>query len=151
MASDKIYIREANTLDNKAIVKHFVDVVWHAKQFDMIDALCAPTFIPHGLPAGIPATRDGFKQAANAMHHVFPDIHYTIEDIIEENGKVVLRWNATATHQGDLMGITATHKPVKRSGISIYHVQDEKIVEWWPASDMLPVLVQIGAITLPFS
>jgi steroid delta-isomerase-like uncharacterized protein len=138
-------------LDNKAIVKHFVEVVWHAKNFDMIDELCAPTFIPHGLPAGIPATRDGFKQVAKAFHQVFPDIHYTCEDLIEENGKVVMRWNATATHQGDLMGITATHKPVQRSGITIYRVQDEKIAEYWNASDMLPVFVQLGAITLPFS
>ncbi len=138
-------------MDNKTIVKRFIEEVWHAKRFHMIDELCSPTFLPHGLPSGIPATREGFKQVANAMHHVFPDIHFTIEDMIEEQGKVVIRWNSTATHQGNFLGITVTNKLVRRSGITIYRVQEEKIVEWWNASDMLPVLVQLGAIKLPFT
>lgn len=138
-------------MENKAIVQRFVEEVWHAKRFHMIDELCSTTFLLHGLPSSISSTREGVKQVANAMHHGFPDIHFTIEDMIEEQSKGVIRWNSTATHQDNFMGITVTNKLVRRNGIAIYRVQKEKIVEWWNASDMLPVLVQLGAIKRPFS
>jgi len=126
-------------LENKPIVQRFIEEVGHAKRFHMINKLCSPTFLPNNLPSDIPATREGLKQVANAMHHVFPDIHFTIEDMIEEQDKVVIRWNSTATHQDNFMGITVTNKLVRRNGITIYRVQEKKIVEWCNASDMLPV------------
>lgn len=137
-------------MDNKALIREFIEV-WNAKHFDLIDNYLSPEFLPHGFPANVPATREGFTLLAKAMHKVFPDLHFTIEDTIEESGNVMIRWNSTATHQGNLLGVPATNKPVKRNGITVYRVENQKIVEWWNASDMLPVLVQIGAIKLPLS
>ena len=34
----------------------------------------------------------------------FPDLHCTLEDMIAEGDKVVLRWSGRATHQGDFVG-----------------------------------------------
>lgn len=126
-----------------------MDEVWNAKRFDMIDEFFSPAFLPHGFPSSVPATREGFKQLANVIHQAFPDTYFTVEDTIEESGNVVIRWESTATHKGKFLGMEATNKPVKRSGITIYRIEDQKIVEWWNASDMLPVLVQLGAIKLP--
>ena len=138
-------------MGNKAHVREFIEEVWNLKHFHLIDDYISPAFLPHGFPSNVPATREGFSQLAQAFHQAFPDLHFTIEDIFEESGNVVVRWDSTATHKGTLLGVAATNKPVKRNGITIYRVEDLKIVEWWNASDMLPVLVQIGVIKLPLS
>ena len=92
------------------MIQEFVEQVWNTKQFDLIDKYLSPAFHPHGFPADVPATREGFKLLANALHQAFPDLNFTIEDTLEERGNVVIRWDSTATHQGNLLGVEATNK-----------------------------------------
>ena len=71
-------------VDNKALVREFIGQVWNAKHFDLIDEYLSPEFLPHGFPSNVPATREGFKLLAKTFHQTFPDLHFAIEDIIEE-------------------------------------------------------------------
>jgi predicted ester cyclase len=45
--------------------------------------------------------REQFKAVAGMMHAAFPDVEVTIQDQIAEGDKVVTRWTAQVTHQGD--------------------------------------------------
>ena len=130
--------------ESKALVRRFVEELWHAKNYSIVDDLCAPDFIAHDLPAGAPANREGFKKMAAVMHNAFPDIRFVIEDAIAENDKVVLRWDSTGTHKGEFMGIPATNKKVNRSGVTIYRMVGGRIVEWWNKSDLLTIMQQLG-------
>ena len=42
----------------------------------------------------------------------FPDLRMTIQDIVGENEKIVVAWTISGTHDGEFMGIPATHKKV---------------------------------------
>jgi len=132
--------------ENKARVRRFVEELWHAKNYGIVDELCAPEFVAHDLPAGVPANREGFKKVATVIHNAFPDIRFTLEDMIAEKEKVVLRWDSTGTHKGEFMGIPVTNKKVNRSGITIYRMAGGKIVEWWNKSDLLTVMQQLGVV-----
>ena len=59
----------------------------------------------------------------------FPDTAYAIEQQVAGGDTVVTRWTARGTHDGELMGIPATHKSVEVSGIAIERFSDGKIVE----------------------
>jgi predicted ester cyclase len=48
----------------------------------------------------------------------FPDLHMTIQDIVGENEKIVVAWTISSTHDGEFMGIPATHKKVSADGIA---------------------------------
>jgi len=135
--------------ENKALVRRFVEELWHAKNYRIVDELCVPEFVAHDLPAGIAANREGFKKVAAVMHNAFPDIRFTTEDVIAEKDKVVIRWDSTGTHKGEFMGIPATNKRVSRNGVTIYRTVGGKIVEWWNKSDLLAMLMQLGAIPTP--
>jgi len=73
----------------------------------------------------------------------FPDIKVTTEHIIAEWDKVVIRWTATGTHPGELMGIPASGRQVTWTGMTIYRFADGKIVESWWAYDALGMMQQI--------
>ena len=66
-------------------------------------------------PLPIGATEaDALKQVWAMLLQVYPDIHLRVEDVIAEDDK------ATATHQGEFMGVAATGKPVTYNEIFIF-------------------------------
>jgi predicted ester cyclase len=70
----------------------------------------------------------------------------TIEDLIAEGEKVVARWRARATHQGEYVSIPPTGKEVEFTGISVYRIEERKIAESWTVEDELGLMRQIGAV-----
>ena len=79
----------------------------------------------------------------------FPDINVVVEDAFGAKDKVVLRWSATMTHRGDHLGMAATGKPVRMTGITIARIGDKKIIEGWDNWDQLGMLKQIGVYENP--
>ena len=76
----------------------------------------------------------------------FPDLRFTIEDMIAEGDKVATCWRAAGTHQGELMGIAPTGKRVEVIGMIVSRFAGGKIVEDLEVMDTLGLLQQLGAI-----
>ena len=73
----------------------------------------------------------------------------TVEDLIAEGDKVVTRWRARGTHQGELMGIPPSGNPVEVTGITIHRIEGGKVVETWANYDALGMMQQVGAVPEP--
>lgn len=80
------------------------------------------------------------------LRNVFPDLQYTIDDIVVEGEKAVARVHAHGTHRGYYFGHRPTDLPVEYSEMLMFRVADNKIAEWWVVVNQLPILQQIGAI-----
>jgi predicted ester cyclase len=89
------------------------------------------------------------KEFWTQHRRAFPDIHYTLEEVVAEGEKVVVRWTATGTHQGDLMGIAPTGKLVKAPGITIFRFAHGHMVEGRTVWDALAFLQQLGVVPAP--
>ena len=74
----------------------------------------------------------------------FPDFRFTIEEMIAEGDKVVVRWTTRGTHQGIFRGIPPTGKQVTITGVEIHRVVGGKIVEGWRKWDRIDVMQQLG-------
>ena len=92
---------------------------------------------------------EGLKQFVSMIRSALPDLRITLEDDIAEGNKVVSRWRAQGTHQGELMGIAPTGNHVAITGITIHRIEDGKIVEEWENWDALGLMQQIGAVASP--
>jgi len=105
------------------------------------DQLVSPDFMG---PAGKgPA---GFKAMISPLRQGFPDLRFTIQEVVAEGSRVVVRWTSQGTHHGMFAGTPPTGRQVSNEGIGIYRVEDGKIVESWAQVDRLGVLQQIGAV-----
>ncbi|HEX7797078.1 MAG TPA: ester cyclase [Vicinamibacterales bacterium] len=73
----------------------------------------------------------------------FPDAHHTIEDLVAENDRVVLRTTARVTHRGHFEGIDPTGRSVEFTGLVIYRIKDDRIVESWGEIDFLRLIREL--------
>ena len=73
----------------------------------------------------------------------FPDTHHTIEDLLAEKDRVVLRVTSRGTHRGEFEGVAPTERQVEFTALVIYRIQDGKIAESWGEVDFLRLMRQL--------
>ncbi len=135
--------------ENKTIARRFNEEVWGRGDEAALEELLALDFIDHGALPGQAPDREGHKQTLAAFRSAFPDLHVTTEDIIAEGDKVVSRWRARGTHEGELMGIAPSGNEVTFTGIDVLRIAEGKVAERWAEGNDLEVMQQIGAIPEP--
>jgi steroid delta-isomerase-like uncharacterized protein len=86
---------------------------------------------------------EGLKKMIGMYRQAFPDLSLTIQDQIAEGDKVVTRWTATGTHQGELMGAAPTGKTTSVGGVGIDRIQNGQVVEAWGYWDALGMMQQL--------
>jgi predicted ester cyclase len=79
----------------------------------------------------------------------FPDLRYTIENIIADGDMVAERMRFEGTHRGDFQGLPPTGMRVSFTGMQISRMSGGKIVELWGEFDALGMMQQLGAIPSP--
>lgn len=105
--------------------RHFEEFV-NRKKLEVADVNLGPEFVDRGsdVPPNMPAGPAGAKAYVGAALQKFPDLHVTVEDIIAENDKVVVRntWRATDRQSGRI---------IRFSGIVIWRIAHRQLVERW--------------------
>jgi steroid delta-isomerase-like uncharacterized protein len=114
-----------------------------------IDELIATNNVSHTASGMDIRGPKGIKQVYNDWFDAFPDYHMTIDDIVTEGDKAVIRYTWTGTHKGTFMGIPATNKKVTAWGIEIDRFVGGKIVEAWARTDTLGIMQQLGVVPTP--
>jgi steroid delta-isomerase-like uncharacterized protein len=87
------------------------------------------------------------KQAISILHRAFPDLHVTVEDLIEEGDKVAGRNVVTGTHLGEYMGVAPTGRSVTYNEIFIFRFVNGRIAETWGVVDVFSQMRQLGVVT----
>jgi len=134
--------------ENKNLVRQAVKE-WNAVNGDvarmrsLYDKYYAPGFIYHDVSAG-DMNRELTIQGMTTYLSAFPDVNYSIDDILAEGDKTVIRCTIQATHKGTFMGIPATGKSIKSSAIGIARFSEGKIVEMWLETDFIGLFQQLG-------
>jgi steroid delta-isomerase-like uncharacterized protein len=134
---------------NKAAVRRFCDAANTGDAellFKTIDELVEPD-AQMRTPVPIDATgAEVLKEVFGRLLRAYPDLHITIEDLIEEGDKVVMRNVVTGTHQGEYMGIPPTGRSVTYNEIFIARFAGGRIAETWGVVDVLAQMRQLGVI-----
>jgi len=130
---------------NKVVVRRLVESV-NTRNWALLDEVMAPDYVDHYALPGQKSGREGYREAFISTTNAFPDFQFTIEDMIAEGDKVVVRMTFSGTHKGEFAGISPTNKRVTYTHIRILRIVGGKFVEDWGFSDRLGALQQLGAI-----
>lgn len=132
--------------DNKAVVTRYWQDMWNDKRGELIDEITSPDLQLHFPPgqAHQPASLHTWFDTAQSA---FPDVHFTVHELVAEGDKVTARWSYTATNTGVFLGGGATHKAVTDQGINIFRIAGGRIAEMWMSGDSLGLLKQLGVIS----
>lgn len=134
---------------NKAIFRAIPEKVVNTGNLDAADHYFAQDFVDHTTPAGLPNGLAGFKAYITRLRSAFPDVHFTVEDVVAEGETVVVRATARGTMTGDFLEMKATGKTATWTEIHIGRLADGKVVEHWATIDQLGMLQQLGLAATP--
>src|SRR5437764_747554 len=89
-----------STEDNKANIRRGYEEGFNQRNLAVFDELMAPDYVWHMASTTLQG-REPAKQIISRFLTAFPDGRFTIEDMIAEADKVVVRQTFRGTHQGD--------------------------------------------------
>jgi steroid delta-isomerase-like uncharacterized protein len=132
---------------NIRLATRWFQEVWNEGKMETVHELLSSDAVAIGQAGGEVELHgpQEFVPFVEQIRTAFPDIKVDVEDAFGADNKVVLRWSARMSHRGHTLGIPATGKPVRLTGISIVQIVNGKIVAGWDNWDQLGMLQQIGA------
>ena len=135
--------KEATLRRNKEIVQRYFHAWVNHGDAAVADELIATNLILCNPPDVIRSLAEDKARMA-AFHAAFPDARYSIDDMIAEGDRVVVRWTLQGTQSGDLSGRPATGKTFRVTGISILRIAQGRIQEITINMDRLGMMQQLG-------
>ena len=134
---------------NKLVMRRFTEFINTASEKLAVE-LISPDAIFH-----VPGRPDpmrgptGYLAIIGMMREGFPDIQWTLEEMIAEGDMVAARFTMRGTHQGAFFGLPPTGKPIVVQAMNFYRLAGGQFVEERGQPDLLSLLQQIGAAPTP--
>jgi steroid delta-isomerase-like uncharacterized protein len=131
---------------NKQVMIRFTDFINTASE-TLAAELISPDAIFH-VPGRSEPMRGpaGYLAIIQMMRGGFPDIQWTLEEMVAEHDKVAARFTMRGTHLGTFFGTPSTGKKITVQALNIYRLSGGQIIEETGQPDLLGLLQQIGAI-----
>ena len=116
--------------NNVALLRRWFDEVWNRGRLETIHELMAPECVGTGQGGAGVAIRgpQEFQAFVEKLRAAFPDIQVTIEDGFESGEKAAVRWSGTMTHRGSGLGVPATGKRIRITGISMVRIVNGRLL-----------------------
>lgn len=135
--------------ENKAIVHRLYDEIWNKRRLELMDELISPSHALHLHDPQLSPSQIGpeaYKRVVTRFVTGFPDVRFTVEDMIAEDEKVAVSWIISGTHKGEFWGIPPTGKTMSLEGITIHDIANGKIMDSDISWDALGLLQQLGVV-----
>lgn len=135
------------TESKERTIERYFSELFNQGRLDLVDELLHPEYVNHspGSP-DLPRGRDGVKVVVRALRAAFPDLAYTVEDVVVGPDAVAVRTTMRGTHLGDFFGLPASGRAFAVQQITIEHFREGRIVAHHRVTDEASLLRQLGAI-----
>lgn len=139
------------TIDEQKSMSRRAIGMWASDNSVTAEELFADDYINHqesDVEGGVTArSLDEWKQLVEGFHNSFSNATTEISMQIAEGDRVATRWQFTATHSGDFMGVAPTGKTIIWTGVEIDRFEGGKIVESWVDWDKYRFFQGLGLAT----
>ena len=133
--------------ENEAIIRQVIALIGE-RNLDEAFELYALDYIYHGPGGQELRGRDGIRGLWEVWLAGFPDLHSTVEDVVTEGDKIVMRWRIEGTHTGEFLGVPASNAKINVGVTGIFRVANGQLVECWDQFDGLGLMQQIGGVEM---
>ena len=131
--------------NNRECVKRMFDEVLNKGKLGLLDTLIGAAYVDHNPAPGQAAGAAGVKSRIETLRGAFPDLRYTLEEVIAEGDLVAARYSWRGTHKGEaFLGIPPSGKSILVRGMDFFRLREGRIVEHWDNVDELGMLTQLG-------
>lgn len=137
----------------KALYRRFVEEVINGSDYEAIPEIFARDYLDHSAPPGVEVSGfEAIRAIPEMFRSAFPDVHFTIESMVEEGDWVATRVTGRATHlDRPFMGVAPSGRRVVWSSEGFFRVTGGRIVEHYGQPDLLGLREQLVATPEPGS
>ncbi len=132
--------------EDEAVIRRFYDEVINQRLLDetlsseeLGKRYFTDEFVHAVLSEGLADYWPDAAHVESMLDGAFPDAHYSLEDVIASDGKVVTRWVARGTHQ-------TTGRWLRWEGVTVFAMEGGRISRVWSFSDEFHLLRQLGLV-----
>lgn len=124
--------------NNIETVSQFIETFWNQSELDSVDRFLSDDYQELSYQS-----KEGLKKFAATILEAFPDKQYTVEEIIGQGNKVLVRMTVKGTHEGMFFGTSPTGNTIDVTLYRQYRVEGGKIAEHRGWIDMVTMWSQI--------
>jgi steroid delta-isomerase-like uncharacterized protein len=130
----------------KRVIEDYFHELFNQGRLELVDELLHEAYVNFspGSP-DLPRGRDGVRVVVSALRSAFPDLTYTIEDMVLDTSAVAVRTTMRGTHLGDFFGLAATGRRFSVAQMTIERFRDDKIVEHHRVTDEASLMRQLAS------
>lgn len=129
------------------LLRDLYQQVWSYGDYAGVERLVAPQYTIHSDPGdaweGRTLDREAYRERVRYSRTAFPDLIFTLEELISAGGRVAVRWSAEGTHEGDLRGLPASGRRLRFAGQTIYELRHGQVAGHWQVIDRQGFLEQL--------
>ncbi|MFY9528072.1 MAG: ester cyclase [Candidatus Acidiferrales bacterium] len=133
----------------KELIRRYYEEMWNPWNFDAADDLLAENISFRGSLGVGTKGREAFREYMRQVRRAFPDFHNTIDESVEDGDSIAARLTYQGTHRGEIFGVAPAGRSISYSGAAFFRIADGKVAEGWVLGDLLGLLRQVGAHTIP--
>jgi steroid delta-isomerase-like uncharacterized protein len=135
----------------KKLINRFVGELWNERRLEVADAIFASDCVTHQLRSGfladaVPRGPHAIKEHVAGWIASFPDLRFSIEQMLSEGDRVATQLLMEGTHQSAWLGIPASGNKVQIRMFTVHRVVQDKIVEDWVLVESLGLFQQLGVV-----
>lgn len=132
----------------RALVRRHIEEGFNRDDWTVCEKTLADTYTAYyGAEGKANVGRDEYVRVCKFLRESFPDVNITIEDLVVEGDKVVMRYTERGTLSGrPFLGIEPAGQRYAKPGTTVYRVVDGRLAESWGVEDTLGWFRQLGAV-----
>jgi len=127
---------------SEQLVRRLYDDYINPGRLDRLGEIVSDDFVGPGPQRG-PAA---FAEVIHRLRAAFPDLIYTVDEIVADGDRVAVRWTWRGTHTGQFRTFAPTGKRIANTGFAIFWVEAGKLARALVETDRLGFLMAIGAV-----
>lgn len=114
---------------NKEVVKKYFEVVVNERKMDLLDKLFHQDRVNINWDTGeLEGDMDELKNFLPYFFNAFPDLSCSVEEIIGEENKVMVKINYKGSHKGEFLGFPSSDNSINVSNAYLFYFEDGKII-----------------------
>ena len=137
---------------NKAVLGRHFNEVLNQGLLEVVDEIYTSDYVldapirsdGSSQARGLTQGREQLKQRVTLFRTAFPDLHFTMNEVVGEGDTVAVRYTYRGTHRGLFAGVEPSGRSVAIMGILIAHLKGGRIREAWSAFDSSELMEQLG-------
>lgn len=132
----------------RALVRRHIEEGFNCDDWTVCEKTLADTYTAYyGAEGKANVGRDEYVRVCKFLRESFPDVNITIEDLVVEGDKVVMRYTERGTLSGrPFLGIEPAGQRYAKPGTTVYRVVDGRLAESWGVEDTLGWFRQLGEV-----